>query len=98
MLSKLIFSRQRGAAASILFKTASLKPFSFASAALQDEEENPIYRVCLTGGPCSGKTTAIAKMQDIITKSGYRVFQVPEAATLLMQAGAMIDITTLNAE
>jgi predicted ATPase len=24
--------------------------------------KNPIYRICLTGGPCAGKTTALATL------------------------------------
>ena len=51
----------------------------------------PIYRICFTGGPCAGKTTAIAQLQDQISDKGYRVFTVPEAASLLMKSGAMID-------
>ena len=51
----------------------------------------PIYRICLTGGPCSGKTTAIAQLEDLVEDKGVRVFTVPEAATLLMKSGAMID-------
>ena len=50
----------------------------------------PIYKICLTGGPCSGKTTAVAKITNLIEKKGFRVFNVPEAATLLMKSGAMI--------
>lgn len=56
----------------------------------------PIYRICLTGGPCAGKTTAIAELQNHIENRGFRVFNVPEAATLLMKAGAMIDNKKLD--
>ena len=58
----------------------------------------PIYRFCLTGGPCSGKTTAITKIQNIVRQKGYRVFSVPEAATMLMQSGAMIENNKLSEE
>ena len=50
----------------------------------------PIYRVCLTGGPCAGKTTALVSLQDSLHKLGFNVLTVPEAATLMMKAGAMI--------
>ena len=59
----------------------------------QNEKKNsPIYRICFTGGPCSGKTTALAKLQNIYEKKGFRIFTVPEAATLLMRSGAMIEM------
>ena len=32
----------------------------------QEKKEAPIYRICLTGGPCAGKTTAIAKVQNMV--------------------------------
>jgi putative protein kinase ArgK-like GTPase of G3E family len=44
----------------------------------------------MTGGPCAGKTTAIAAISQDMTQLGYKVFVVPEAATLLMKGGAMI--------
>jgi predicted ATPase len=27
------------------------------------EEKKPITRICVTGGPCAGKTTALAELQ-----------------------------------
>jgi signal recognition particle GTPase len=54
------------------------------------QAKNPIYRVCLTGGPCAGKTTALATLAQSLTDKGYNVLQVPEAATILMKGGAMI--------
>jgi len=27
-----------------------------------EDEEHPIYRICLTGGPCAGKSTALAEI------------------------------------
>jgi len=50
----------------------------------------PITRICLTGGPCAGKTTALATLGLHLKQIGYRVLLVPEAATILMQGGAMI--------
>ena len=50
----------------------------------------PIYRICLTGGPCAGKTTALATLTEILTKRGFTVLQVPEAATMMMKGGCMI--------
>ena len=52
--------------------------------------KHPIYRVCLTGGPCAGKTTALATLTDMLTTKGFKVLLVPEAATLMMKGGCFI--------
>lgn len=44
----------------------------------------PVYRIVLTGGPCGGKSTAMAMISDRLMSLGFRVFRVPEAATLLI--------------
>ena len=49
-----------------------------------------VTRILLTGGPCAGKTTSLAKMQSIFDNKGYRVYCVPEAATLMMKGGAIL--------
>jgi signal recognition particle GTPase len=51
---------------------------------------HPIFRICLTGGPCAGKTTAMNTLFLRLQESGYRVFIVPEAATMLNKGGAFI--------
>lgn len=48
-----------------------------------------VHKICLTGGPCAGKTTALSSLSSILTEQGFRVFTVPEAATILMNGGAM---------
>jgi len=53
-------------------------------------ERQNIFRICMTGGPCAGKTTAIASIQQDLTQLGIKVLVVPEAATLLMNGGAFI--------
>lgn len=52
--------------------------------------KHPIIRICLTGGPCAGKTTAMATLNQTLSQMGFRVLIVPEAATMLMKGGAMI--------
>ena len=47
-------------------------------------------RILVTGGPCAGKTTALAAIAQDLTQLGYKVLVVPEAATLIMRGGAMI--------
>lgn len=46
-----------------------------------------LTRIVLTGGPCAGKTTALAKIVEKFSDMGYLVFVLPEAATLMHQAG-----------
>lgn len=53
-------------------------------------ENQNIHRICMTGGPCAGKTTAIAEIKQDLTQLGSKVLVVPEAATILMKGGAMI--------
>lgn len=48
---------------------------------------NDIKRIVLTGGPCGGKTTALARITDHFTSLGYKVFTVPEVPTMVTQAG-----------
>ena len=51
-------------------------------------DEAPIYRICLTGGPCAGKSTLLSALQQSATaRSGMNLFCVPEAATLLVGGG-----------
>jgi predicted ATPase/CYTH domain-containing protein len=50
----------------------------------------PVIRICLTGGPCAGKTTALSTLNTYLTNLNFRVLIVPEAATMLMKGGAMI--------
>ena len=49
-----------------------------------------VYSICLTGGPCAGKTTALADLKQSLTQLGMQVLVVPEAATTLMKGGAFI--------
>ena len=52
--------------------------------------KHPIYRVCLTGGPCAGKTTALTTITLHLTNKGFQVLLVPEAATMMMKGGCFI--------
>lgn len=46
-----------------------------------------VYRVVLTGGPCAGKTSAMGTLTERFQALGWRVFRVPEAATMLLSGG-----------
>ena len=47
----------------------------------------PIYKMVLTGGPCAGKTTALARLSAFFRDRGFRVYLVPEACTMLSLGG-----------
>lgn len=46
-----------------------------------------IKKIVLTGGPCAGKTTALAKIEQDLKELGYKVFIVAESATELIKSG-----------
>ncbi|KAK7194236.1 AAA domain containing protein [Novymonas esmeraldas] len=63
-------------------------------AAVQEvlESKHRVYRICLTGGPCAGKSTMLSAIQARIPqRTGFRVMCVPEAATLLVTGGMQWD-------
>ena len=51
----------------------------------------PFYRVVLTGGPCGGKTTALARLSSYLRERGFEVIMVPEAFTLLCSNGLQLE-------
>ncbi|AYU80925.1 AAA domain containing protein, putative [Leishmania donovani] len=56
------------------------------------ESKHKVYRICLTGGPCAGKSTMLSAIQaKIPQRTGFRVMCVPEAATLLVTGGMQWD-------
>ena len=46
-----------------------------------------ITKIVITGGPCAGKTTGMARIQKEFVKRGYTVLFVPETATELITGG-----------
>lgn len=49
--------------------------------------KQPIYKIVLTGGPCAGKTTALTRIREHFSSHGFRIYTVPEAATILLTNG-----------
>mmetsp|Transcript_2984 Transcript_2984/g.5527 ORF Transcript_2984/g.5527 Transcript_2984/m.5527 type:complete len:251 (-) Transcript_2984:255-1007(-) len=45
------------------------------------------FTVVLTGGPCGGKTTSLPELKKHLEDLGYKVYTVPESATLLQVGG-----------
>ena len=46
-----------------------------------------LYRVVLTGGPCGGKTTALAELKRRLESLGFLILCLPEMATLFFSGG-----------
>ncbi|CDW74621.1 UNKNOWN [Stylonychia lemnae] len=55
--------------------------------------QQALYKFCFTGGPCAGKTTALTHLSNVLDQFGFRVFCVPETATLFGKGGAMINMS-----
>ena len=54
-----------------------------------------IKRIVLTGGPCAGKTTALAKIVEHFSNLGYQVFTLPEVPTMFTAAGKKYSVAGL---
>ena len=46
-----------------------------------------VWTLVLTGGPCSGKTTGLATIEQELTNRGYYILIIPETATELISTG-----------
>lgn len=46
-----------------------------------------MLKVCFTGGPCGGKSSAQSAVMEALSKRGYKVLYVPETATELILSG-----------
>lgn len=46
-----------------------------------------VYKLVLTGGPCSGKTTGQTRLATFFENLGWKVYRVPETATILFSGG-----------
>jgi len=58
------------------------------------ENKRIVYRLVLTGGPCGGKTTGQARLCTFFENLGWKVFRVPETASVLLSGG--IKFSDLN--
>ena len=46
-----------------------------------------VFNVVLTGGPCAGKSTGLSRIEQELTKRGYKVYVVAETATEVITGG-----------
>lgn len=51
----------------------------------------PMYKIVLTGGPCGGKTTSMARLAPYLRERGFEVMTCPEAFSLLVGNGMPFD-------
>ncbi|XP_037805957.1 TRPL translocation defect protein 14 isoform X1 [Lucilia sericata] len=63
-----------------------------------DHHEKRVYKIVLTGGPCGGKTTGQSRLCTFFENLGWKVFRVPETATVLLSGGVKFsDLTEKEA-
>ncbi|CAB3397665.1 unnamed protein product [Caenorhabditis bovis] len=55
-----------------------------------------VYKIVLTGGPCGGKTTAQVRLATFFESLGWKVFTVPETATILL--GGRVKFSELDSD
>ena len=46
-----------------------------------------VWRLVLTGGPCGGKTTGQSRLATFFENIGWKVYRVPETATVRLSGG-----------
>lgn len=61
-----------------------------------DKLNKRVYKIVLTGGPCGGKTTGQSRLCTFFENLGWKVFRVPETATVLLSGG--VKFSDLTAE
>jgi predicted ATPase len=54
---------------------------------LKVEGKVPFFKFVLTGGPCGGKTTALARVYSFLRERGFQVITSPETFTILASNG-----------
>ncbi|CAG9529696.1 unnamed protein product [Cercopithifilaria johnstoni] len=50
-----------------------------------------VYKIVLTGGPCSGKTTGQERLRTFFEEIGWKVYTVPETASILLGGGVKFE-------
>ena len=57
-------------------------PHARAVGQMYGAHKTKVIRICLTGGPCAGKSSALEHLCDAATREGFDVLTAPEVATL----------------
>jgi len=50
-------------------------------------DQHRVYKLVLTGGPCGGKTTGQTRLCTFFENLGWKVYRVPETASVLLSGG-----------
>ncbi|KAK9876990.1 hypothetical protein WA026_016019 [Henosepilachna vigintioctopunctata] len=53
----------------------------------ENSNDKICYKLVLTGGPCGGKTTGQTRLCTFFENLGWKVFRVPETASVLLSGG-----------
>ncbi|XP_037953200.1 TRPL translocation defect protein 14-like [Teleopsis dalmanni] len=65
---------------------------------MNNSEKKRVYKIVLTGGPCGGKTTGQSRLCTFFENLGWKVFRVPETASVLLSGGVKFsDLTEKEA-
>lgn len=76
-----------------------MKLTDLESVMAEQQSKRKIWRLVLTGGPCGGKTTSQARLSTFFENLGWKVFRVPETATVLLGGGVnFAELTPESAE
>jgi hypothetical protein len=59
---------------------------------LRADKRPPLYKLVFTGGPCGGKTTALARVFSFLRERNFEVINCPEAYTILNSNGMGFDL------
>jgi predicted ATPase len=58
---------------------------------LENAAQVPFFKFILTGGPCGGKTTALARIYSYLRERGFQVVTCPEAFSIMESNGMSLD-------
>jgi len=64
-----------------------LKNFDLDAMMEAEQNRRKIWKLVLTGGPCGGKTTGQARLSTFFENLGWKVYRVPETASVLLGGG-----------
>jgi len=80
-----IYRRKISAEIETLANESNLKNIRIQQDFPRDNErkKRKLFRVCLTGGPCAGKSSALLHVKQALEYEKIQVIIVPEASTLL---------------
>lgn len=75
-------------------RSESIDLFALESSAAEANvllKASPFFKFVLTGGPCGGKTTSLARLSSYLRERGFEVMTAPEAFTILAGNGFRMD-------